>query len=111
MNHRHDASVARRRGYRFATVNEALAFYGTRDADANLGMVLKQYEIVRAEIVSSLSIQVQILSFGTATLGLVAGAAFVGPSGSSRGDVLVVFLPLLAYLALTIWFSEVMRML
>jgi uncharacterized membrane protein len=41
----------------------------------------------------------------------VAGAAFVGSAGAFRSSVLVVFLPLLAYLALTVWFSEVMRML
>jgi hypothetical protein len=96
---------------RFLTFTEALAFYEERDSPATADGVVKQYELLRTEIVASLAIQIQILSFGTATLGLVAGAAFVGPPGSSRGHVLVLFLPLLAYLTITIWFSEVMRML
>ena len=52
-----------------------------------------------------------MLGFGIATIGLLAGAAFVGKDERFRSQLLVVFLPLVAYLAVTIWFSEVMRML
>lgn len=85
--------------------------YARRTSDPKPATLLKQYEFLRGEVNSSLAAQLQILSFGTATLGLVSGAAFVGTSAAFRSDVLVVFLPLLAYLTLTIWFSEVMRML
>lgn len=93
------------------TLAEGIRALTTRSSDASLPTLLKQYEFLRAEINACLAAQLQILSFGTATLGLVSGAAFVGATGSFRSDVLVLFLPLIAYLTLTIWFSEVMRML
>jgi hypothetical protein len=85
--------------------------YEHRASDPQQATLLKAYEFLRGEVNSTLAAQLQILSFGTATLGLVSGAAFIGPNGAFRSDVLVVFLPLLAYLTLTIWFAEVMRML
>ena len=96
---------------RFASVDEAMRSYEHRASDPQAATLLKAYEYLRGEINSTLAAQLQILSFGTATLGLVSGAAFIGSDGVFRSDVLVVFLPLLAYLTLTIWFAEVMRML
>lgn len=90
-----------------ATVNR----WGERSSPPDPKTVLKQYELVRAEVTTSLQIQQQILSFGMATIGLLAGAAFVGDEARLRSTLLVIFLPLVAYLAVTVWFSEVMRML
>jgi hypothetical protein len=95
---------------RFKTVDEAMRFYTERRSAADKGTLLKEYELLRAEINGSQAAQLQIISFGTATLGLVSGAAFIGSEAAFRSDVLIVFLPLLAYLTLTIWFAEVMRM-
>jgi hypothetical protein len=95
----------------FRTVADAMRSYSRRDSRPTKETLLKEYEFLRAEVNATLAAQLQILSFGTATLGLVASAAFVGSSGAVRSDVLVVFLPLLAYLTLNIWFAEVMRML
>lgn len=96
---------------RFETVDEAIRFYSKRRSAVDRATLVKQYEFLRGEIDGTLAAQLQILSFGTATLGLVTGAAFVGADDAFRDDVLVVFLPLLAYMILIIWFSEVMRML
>ena len=51
------------------------------------------------------------IGFGIATIGLLAGAAFVGKADSHESDLLIIFVLLVAYLAVTIWFFEVMRML
>lgn len=72
---------------------------------------LEQYKLVRSEVTTSLQIQQQILSFGIATIGLMTAAAGSGLGSAFSDEVLVVFLPLIAYLSVTIWFSEVMRML
>jgi hypothetical protein len=82
-----------------------------RSSPPDRATLLKQYELIRAEVTTSLQLQQQILGFGIATIGLLAGAAFVSRSGPFRSQLLVVFLPLICYFALTIWFSEVMRML
>ena len=92
-------------------LNEALLIFGRRTSPACKTTILRQYELVRNEVTTSLNIQQQILSFGIATIGLLAGAAFVGSEERFRSNLLVIFLPLIAYLAVTIWFSEVMRML
>lgn len=84
---------------------------GKRRSRPKAATVLKQYELLRAEVTTSLQLQQQILTFGIATIGLLAGAAFVGHSDAHRSDLLVIFVPLVAYLAVTIWFAEVMRML
>lgn len=55
--------------------------------------------------------QQQILTFGTGAVTLLAGTAFVGLEADLRSSVLVIFVPLLAYLVLTLWFTEVMGML
>lgn len=94
----------------FASVDAAIRAYERRDSQPRHETLLKVYELLRAEINGSQAAQLQIISFGTATLGLVSGAAFIGAETVFRSDVLVVFLPLLAYLTLTIWFAEVMRM-
>ena len=96
---------------RFDTVDEAIRFYSKRRSRVDKETLVKEYEFLRGEVNGTLAAQLQILSFGTATLGLVTGAAFVGADDAFRDDVLVVFLPLLAYMTLIIWFSEVMRML
>jgi hypothetical protein len=95
----------------YRTVGDALEHFEHRASDPNTTTLLKAYEFLSAEINTTNAAQLQILSFGTATIGLVSGAAFVGSAGAFRGDVLVVFLPLLAYLTLTIWLAEVMRLL
>ena len=89
---------------------EALEQWGLRVSAPKEATILKQYELVRSEITTSLQIQQQILGFGIATIGLLAGAAFVAKDQPFRSELLVVFLPLVSYLAVTIWFSEVMRM-
>jgi hypothetical protein len=89
---------------------EAVEDWGQRSSAPKKATILKQYELIRGEITTSLQIQQQILGFGIATIGLLAGAAFVGKNQPFRSDLLVVFLPLISYLAVTIWFSEVMRM-
>ena len=94
----------------FDSVDAAIRAYEQRDNKPKEPTLLKEYELLRAEINGSQAAQLQIISFGTATLGLVSGAAFIGSESVFRSDVLVVFLPLLAYLTLTIWFAEVMRM-
>lgn len=88
----------------------ALEQWGVRSSPPQKATLLKEYELVRAEITTSLQIQQQILGFGIATIGLLAGAAFVAKDQPMRSKLLVVFLPLVSYLAVTIWFSEVMRM-
>ena len=99
---------SRRDAERLAATVERL---GKRRSRPKAATVLKQYELIRAEVTTSLQLQQQILTFGIATIGLLAGAAFVGNSDAHRSDLLVVFVPLVAYLAVTIWFAEVMRML
>ena len=103
------------RGRQSRRRSEALAAaverWGGRSSPPRRDTVLKQYELIRAEVMTSLQLQQQILVFGITTLGLLAGAAFVGQNEVHRSDLLVVFVPLVAYLTLTIWFSEVMRML
>ena len=89
---------------------EALEQWGLRLSPPKKATILKQYELVRSEITTSLQLQQQILGFGIATIGLLAGAAFVARDQPFRSELLVVFLPLVSYLAVTIWFSEVMRM-
>ena len=93
------------------TLENVVEELGERKSPPNPQTLLKQYELVRSEVTTSLQIQQQILAFGIATIGLLAGAAFVAKSAQFRSELLVVFLPLVAYLAVTIWFSEVMRML
>ena len=93
------------------TLENVVEELGERKSPPNPQTLLKQYELVRSEVTTSLQIQQQILAFGIATIGLLAGAAFVAKSAQFRSELLVVFLPLVAYLAITIWFSEVMRML
>jgi hypothetical protein len=93
------------------TLGEVVKELGRRSSAPDKETLLKQYELVRSEVITSLQIQQQILAFGIATIGLLAGAAFVGRSAQFKSELLVVFLPLVAYLALTIWFSEVLRML
>jgi hypothetical protein len=93
------------------TLEKVVDELGQRWSPPKEATLLKQYELVRSEVTTSLQIQQQILAFGIATIGLLAGAAFVGKSEQLRSQLLVVFLPLIAYLAITIWFSEVMRML
>jgi hypothetical protein len=90
---------------------DAVERLGKRNHDPKPETILKEYELLRSEITTSLQIQQQILGFGIATIGLLAGAAFVGKNEQFRSQLLVVFLPLVSYLAVTIWFSEVMRML
>ena len=90
---------------------EGCGAFGERNHDPNPATILKEYELLRSEITTSLQIQQQILGFGITTIGLLAGAAFVGKNEQFRSQLLVVFLPLVAYLAVTIWFSELMRML
>ena len=98
-----------------ATYAEALTSsieqWGFRESPASTATVLKQYELIRAEVTTSMQVQQQILGFGIATIGLLAGAAFLGSKADFRSAVLMIFLPLVAYLVVTIWFSEVMRML
>jgi hypothetical protein len=88
----------------------ALQRWGVRSSPPKKATLLKEYELLRGEITTSLQIQQQILGFGIATIGLLAGAAFVAKDQPLRSKLLVVFLPLVSYLAVTIWFSEVMRM-
>lgn len=83
---------------------------GKRESPAKADRIIRQYELIRAEVIASFAVQQQILGFGIATIGLLAGAAFVGKQAAHRSDLLVIFVPLIAYLAVTIWFSEVMRM-
>ena len=85
--------------------------WGRRSSPPRRATLLKQYELIRSEVTTSLELQQQILGFGIATIGLLAGAAFVSKAEPFRSQLLVIFLPLICYLALTIWFSEVMRML
>ena len=98
-----------------ATYAEALTSsidqWGFRESPACKATVLKQYELIRAEVTTSMQVQQQILGFGIATIGLLAGAAFLGSKADFRSALLMIFLPLVAYLVVTIWFSEVMRML
>jgi hypothetical protein len=92
-------------------LSEVVGAWGQRSSRVEAETVRKQYALIRGEVMTSLQVQQQILSFGIATIGLLAGAAFVGKGERSRSDLLVIFLPLIAYLVVTIWFSEVMRML
>jgi hypothetical protein len=103
-------SSGRSRHERKVMRKEALEQWGLRVSPPKNATILKQYELVRSEITTSLQIQQQILGFGIATIGLLAGAAFVAKDQPFRSELLVVFLPLVSYLAVTIWFSEVMRM-
>lgn len=103
-------SSGRSRQERKVMRKEALEQWGLRLSAPKRATILKQYELVRSEITTSLQIQQQILGFGIATIGLLAGAAFVAKDQPFRSELLVVFLPLVSYLAVTIWFSEVMRM-
>jgi hypothetical protein len=84
--------------------------WGRRSSPADKETLLKQYELIRGEVTTSLQLQQQLLGFGVATIGLLAGAAFVARATPFRSELLVVLLPLVCYLAVMIWFSEVMRM-
>jgi hypothetical protein len=84
--------------------------WGRRSSPPDKETLLKQYELIREEVTTSLQVQQQILSFAIATIGLLAGALFVSRKTPFRSELLVVFLPVICYLALTVWFSEVMRM-
>jgi hypothetical protein len=85
--------------------------WGRRSSPPDKATLLKQYELIRSEVTASLQLQQQILGFGLATVGLLAGAALVGKTQPFRSALLVMFVPLVCYLAVMIWFSEVMRML
>ena len=82
----------------------------TTDTDRNRASLLEEYKALRTEVTTSLQLQQSILSFGTATLGILITGAFLEVSTSARGAVLLVFEPLVAYLVLVVWFSEVLRM-
>jgi hypothetical protein len=92
-------------------LGNAVEVWGERVSPASQAGILKQYELIREEVTTSLAIQQQTLSFGIATIGILAAGAFVAEEDRFRSNLLVIFLPLIAYLAVTIWFSEVMRML
>jgi hypothetical protein len=107
---RRSGATSLSRGQRKEMRRSALEQWGLRSNAPKEATILKEYELVRSEITTSLQIQQQILGFGIATIGLLAGAAFVAKDQPLRSKLLVVFLPLVSYLAVTIWFSEVMRM-
>jgi hypothetical protein len=106
----HLSTESKRRGF-VEKRTAALVRLGERKSPRKAATILKQYELIRAEVIASMQVQQQILGFGIATIGLLAGAAFVGKNDAHRSDLLIVFVPLISYLAVTIWFSEVMRML
>lgn len=73
-------------------------------------VLLEEYKSIRAEVTASIQAQISILAFGTATLGFSFAAASQTSNTSFRGMFLLVLVPLVAYLILIVWFSEVMRM-
>lgn len=78
-----------------------------------LTFTLEEYKALRQEVIASIGSQVQILSFGTATIALVMGPA-LGLWSKSAALVLIVlfnfFIPVLASTVIMIWFGEVLRM-
>ena len=89
-------SSGRSRHERKKMRRDALEQWGLRLSPPKKATILKQYELVRSEITTSLQIQQQILGFGIATIGLLAGAAFVAKDQPFRSELLVVFLPLVS---------------
>jgi hypothetical protein len=73
-------------------------------------LLLEEYKTIRAEVTASIQAQISILAFGAATLGFSFAAASQTSNTGFRGMFLLVLVPLISYLILIVWFSEVMRM-
>ena len=74
---------------RFDTVDEAIRFYSKRRSRVDKETLVKEYEFLRGEVNGTLAAQLQILSFGTATLGLVTGrpsSVRTTPSGTTSSS-------------------------
>ena len=76
-----------------------------------LDVAMEEYKTLRQEVQTSLTAQHTILSFGTATLGLVFGAA-VNLWDEELAPIVLfsLLIPLLSGLVLLMWLSEAMRM-
>lgn len=73
-------------------------------------VLMEEYKTIRAEVTSSITAQISILAFGAATIGFSFAAASQTSNEQFRDMFLLVLVPLLCYLIVVVWFSEVMRM-
>jgi hypothetical protein len=85
---------------------------GGKLADAWLSTAVEEYKALRAEVTTSITAQVSILSFGSATLALVIGPTLTlwHRSALATGLVFSVLVPVLSAMVVVIWFGEVLRM-
>lgn len=76
-----------------------------------LEIVMEEYKTLREETLTSVKMQQSILSFGTATIGIVASAGFaVWEKPLLPGIIFLIVMPLIIYLIILIWLGEIGRM-
>jgi len=76
-------------------------------------IMLKQYTLLRTEMMQSLQSQINILQFGLASVGVLIGAGIANWKTSDFYLPFVVFLliiPTICYIVLAVWSGELMRM-
>src|SRR6266550_3783079 len=80
--------------------------------DSPVDVMMKEYELLRAEILAALGHRLQVWSFGSAAVGVLLAGAL---TAFSQGDkvfspfVMAVVVPTLSLAILHTWISEVMR--
>lgn len=76
-----------------------------------LAVVMEEYKTLREESLASMKMQQSILSFGTATIGIVISAGFAAWNKTPLPEIIFMFLiPTVIYLVILIWLGEVGRM-
>lgn len=81
---------------------------------AQLDVLMHEYAALRGEVVTALASQVAILSFGTATVGLLVAAAATlwgEKTGWLPGLILLFGVPLVSFLTLAVHHGELVRLL
>lgn len=80
-------------------------------SDKRVDLLMKEYDALRAEIGSALSFRLQVWSYGSAALGILAAGALAadGSHTAEVGWVLCFVLPALSFAVFHTWLSEVMR--
>lgn len=76
-------------------------------------VLMEEYKALRQEVVTSITAQAQLLTFGWAAVGVltVAGTSLRDRSALSSMLVFLGLLPVVCYLGLQMWLGEVIRML
>ena len=83
-----------------------------RNSSASLDVALHEYDAIRAEIVTSITCQISVLSFGSATIGLLAAAAAAlwEKEVWLTAAILMFVIPAVCFLTLAIYGGELIRM-